>query len=358
MNRMNAKRSSTLLSRGPFRIEFPRPLCLLRSPVIAIAGSLCVVTFSTNCSALQTTEATTTDPVRTHAVLGNYYYLPRGEVKVTGAKGSDNTFVVTISSVLEPDPKHRYFLSHKTNALYDDDFKIEVNDKGLLATVNLTVEDKTPAIIGDIAGIVANVLKLGAGTDPNRSAAAEDGEPKPFSVVFDPFDSSDIQKANNVLSKANFVLDEPTHATLTHPNTTFEKKGGLRLVDGVIFHPPVPVTISLHPTKYSTQITKGSVMLPDKHSILAFDLRRSPFIKRTSELTFTDGMLKSSHVIKPSQVAGILGIPKAILTAIVPLPLELKQTQINGLTADKNLIEARKALLAAQAPAPSPTPPQ
>lgn len=358
MKRMNDKRSNKLPRRRPFKRQFPKSLYLLQPLGVAIAGSLCVVTFLTNCSALQTTEATTTDPVRAHAVLGNYYYLPRGKVKVTGAKGSDNTFVVTISSVMEPDPQHRYFLSHHTNTLYDDDFKIEVNDKGLLATVNLTVEDKTPAIIGDIAGMVANVLKLAAGMDTNRSLGAEDGEPKPFSVVFDPFDPRDVQKANDVLSKANFILDEPTSATLTHPNTAFAKKDGLRSVDGVIFHPPVPVTISLHPTKYSTQITEGSLMLPDKHSILAFDLRRSPFIKRTSELTFTDGMLKSSHVIKPSQIAGVLGIPKAILTAIVPLPLELKQTQINALTADKNLIEARKALLAAQAPAPSPTPPQ
>ena len=47
---------------------------------------------------------------------------------------------------------------------------------------------------------------------------------------------------------------------------------------------------------------------------------RLPFVKKVREVGFSDGMLTDFHQKRPSPVLGFLGIPKAIVQAIVPIP--------------------------------------
>jgi hypothetical protein len=44
------------------------------------------------------------------------------------------------------------------------------------------------------------------------------------------------------------------------------------------------------------------------------------FVKKVKETGFTDGMLTDFHQKVPSPILGFLGIPKAIVQAIVPIP--------------------------------------
>jgi len=46
---------------------------------------------------------------------------------------------------------------------------------------------------------------------------------------------------------------------------------------------------------------------------------RMPFVKKVREVGFSDGMLTDFHQKRPSPVLGLLGIPKAIVEAIVPV---------------------------------------
>ena len=44
------------------------------------------------------------------------------------------------------------------------------------------------------------------------------------------------------------------------------------------------------------------------------------FVKKVKEIGFTNGMLTDFHQKVPSPILGFLGIPKAVLQAIVPVP--------------------------------------
>jgi len=45
-----------------------------------------------------------------------------------------------------------------------------------------------------------------------------------------------------------------------------------------------------------------------------------PFVKKVWEVGFSDGMLTDFRQKRPSLILGFLGIPKAIVQAIVPIP--------------------------------------
>ena len=47
---------------------------------------------------------------------------------------------------------------------------------------------------------------------------------------------------------------------------------------------------------------------------------RMAFVKKVKNVGFTDGMLTDYHQTVPSPILGFLGIPKAIVQAIVPIP--------------------------------------
>jgi hypothetical protein len=60
-------------------------------------------------------------------------------------------------------------------------------------------------------------------------------------------------------------------------------------------------------------------ILPGRQTYV-FDYRRMPFVKKVTEIGFTDGMLTDYHEQLPSPILSVLGIPKAILAALIPLP--------------------------------------
>src|SRR5262249_53966123 len=61
-------------------------------------------------------------------------------------------------------------------------------------------------------------------------------------------------------------------------------------------------------------------ILPDPTRLYVMRYDRMPFVKKVREVGFTDGMLTDFHQKVPSPILGFLGIPKAIVQAIVPIP--------------------------------------
>jgi hypothetical protein len=60
--------------------------------------------------------------------------------------------------------------------------------------------------------------------------------------------------------------------------------------------------------------------LPNPEKLYAIEYQRMAFVKKVKEVGFTDGMLTDYHQHLPSPILGFLGIPKAIVDAIVPIP--------------------------------------
>ena len=115
------------------------------------------------------------------------------------------------------------------------------------------------------------------------------------------------------------------------------------LTRGVVFRPLKPWRIIVDSTDDSVAAVRESklVHLPDKAHPLVLDYTRVPFVKKVTNVTFVDGTLRDYSRKLPSPVFGFLGIPKALLGAIAPLPLQLKQTQITNLRADETLRKLR-----------------
>src|SRR5207249_4153906 len=96
----------------------------------------------------------------------------------------------------------------KRNSLSEDTYTLTVDSKGLLQTVNLQAEDKSPAIINKIADTIVSALSAaenvgGFGTRATTQTAPE----RPFSVVFDPQDEEEVTNAVSVVYSAGFLLD-------------------------------------------------------------------------------------------------------------------------------------------------------
>jgi hypothetical protein len=60
-----------------------------------------------------------------------------------------------------------------------------------------------------------------------------------------------------------------------------------------------------------------------------------------TNVTLKDGMIQSIQQSRPSMVAGVVGIPKTILGALVPIPLQIRQSQSNNLQAIDNSLKAK-----------------
>src|SRR3954469_12272309 len=123
-------------------------------------------------------------------VLGVYYFLPKTRLKIDGVPGDKGTYAIAINQLNEPDRNNRYFLHYHRNAMAEDTYTVTVDSKGLLQTLNLQAEDKTPAIINKVADTIVSAFSAAenaAGLRGVREVGTPNAE-LPFSVVFDPQD--------------------------------------------------------------------------------------------------------------------------------------------------------------------------
>lgn len=327
--------------------------------------SLCSLA-SPCCSSFSTIKGS----VKNGRIEGQLYYLPQGRIRIAGewktaptsavtvAKDPskpafsqvDTTpyslFVVTISSEIEADPSARYYLKPQTNIFYSDTSQITVNSKGLLSSGNATSEDNTQQIVGTLAAIAAQGMQFAASGGLNIAAVKEDGTKetfrerlKPFNVVFAPEEwNRYVSRLRSCGFKLEVVKEQVGGVKLQKPTWHSENT----TIDGIVFRANTPwrvnVTSAINGDLMVSEIRESKLLLlPDKDQPLVFDYSRAPFVKKITNVSFVDGTPQDHTRNLPSQALGFLGIPKAILDALVPLPLQLKQTQINNLKADQDL---------------------
>lgn len=292
------------------------------------------------------------------SALGSYYFLPKTRIKMDGAPSKDNsTYAITILQVNEPDRDHRYFLHYHRNILAEDTYTVTVDGKGLLQTLNLQAEDKTPAIINKVADTVVSALSAAenaAALGPQREGQAI--SELPFTVVFDPQDNHEYSRARAIVYKAGFVLD-------INPIAGKEMIAEVRMAssaevqnqtsDGVFFHPPTVITLRIRPrNKERLLLQMTDIRIPDKHQLAVFDLRRMALVKRTTNLAFVEGNLTTVTETRPSQMLAAVTIPAdlaAKAAAAVPSLVKIQNDTANASTnAEAAKLNAQTALLNAE----------
>ncbi len=253
------------------------------------------------CSTLTSTQDPREIPSNAKPTTSTTYYLPHGLIQVAGAKGGDGRFAVTVSEVLDPEVARKPFYLHYTPALLNNDyFRVQVNPKGLLESV--TFMDANPNWNVVAQGILpTNVLSFDAG-----------GNQAPFSRLIDPFDADAVAAFNQEFGAS-------CHLGLAVPQpmeVSTRAKEGLTY-NGIVFHPMIPVVVTV---KSGNGEQQAVLPVPDPRVTLAFSTDRGVLDERGSEIEFMDGMLTTVHVNHESIVTVILGVPKTIITDVIPLP--------------------------------------
>jgi len=232
---------------------------------------------------------------------------------------------ITITSRVEADQKAGvYYVTPKTNDIFEDEVQVTVNSKHLLSAGKVTTEDKTAEIAGTIASFVAKGIAPLAAPKENRL---------PFYFSFDPAKKDDVTFVKCQLRQRGISLTVSTSAAGKILDTPTVKAKAAELgTGGLVFRPAAAYNIQLvypvdrecgkEPSGTDSVLIKDTeqFILPDRTKLFVMKYDRMPFVKKVREVGFSDGMLTDFHQKRPSPILGFLGIPKAILQAIVPVP--------------------------------------
>jgi hypothetical protein len=334
---------------------------LVTKAVVPLLGLISVLHFG--CRTLSTSRNESRSGSEINGML---YYLPVGKItikgefktedaatrmRITGSKsssakaphgggdeGSSNgateitagALTITLISEVESDERAgEYYVVPHANYLYDDETQVIVNAKHLLSTGNVTSEDKTVQIVGELAAMAGDVIKGAPGDLISRSTPTATPTP-PFYFSFHPSSPIEVSRVRDALRTRAIYFDvryPGQHAVSGSKEISISSSEAQQLgQEGLIFRPGIPYKVVLRYPKgdfdeSNTLInTTQQFILPDTQRLYEMKYKRMPFVKKVKNIGFTDGMLSDYHQTVPSPLFGFLGIPKAILQAIVPIP--------------------------------------
>ena len=296
---------------------------------------------------------------------GLAYWLPKGAVVIDGKWDKDNAdWAITVAPLIEADASissSHWRLRRNVNYLFEDNVTLEVDAKtGLLKTVTGTSEDKTAAIVAEGLAVAAKAMTFGAaGAVPaagsKRITATPKwtpcGKPVLFTGSFHyrinhlPEDEGQqtcetltVRSPSSTSTSISTTSVVPTPTPTPTPTATpitrsynivvrRESKADSRstkqlnnVTEGIVVRAPAPyrviITVDNNPNLQAEQL----VFLPDTQRDYYLPLDRSPFVKNDTQITLVDGVVQKYTVGRPSIILGIVGVPKTILDALVPLP--------------------------------------
>lgn len=325
-----------------------------------------------------------------------YYYLPESMLKVTvntkvmvsyGPSKElleDQTIVeqsVLIDSEIIADTDNMLSLQYQPNALFNDEIKFGINNKGLLETVDVTTDDRTPEIIkilseapGTIMGVTLTP-KSGEGytkiveyKNEFKLRYASLKDETELKIVLNIVNENDVTKVlfldadvklikQTTASTLGSTTYENEETSLTIPYQTDSKTEKEKLeknINGILTRPLKNVDFVIDflnfPRLNGEDFIKSlpiTVSVMDTKKMFNVPITRASFVKKTNKIVLSNGIVTSNEIKKPSSVEGFLSIPINIAKAIVSVPAQLVQLKIDTTTRNKNLETAVKDLNAA-----------
>jgi hypothetical protein len=250
----------------------------------------------------------------------------RGGDSTDVSMGSASQLTITLTSEVEADESKSagvYYAKPHANYLYDDDVHVAVNSKQLLSTGNVTTQDKTVEIVGAVASLAAQFKSFTQGTPPPAKSRL------PFYFSFHPSNADDVVRVREELDKRgiNFTV-EPTPAQGGKSVAILGLQARELGENGLLFRPAMSYKVKLiykpenkeNPQNLELIHTTQQFVLPDPDRLYEIEYPRMAFVTKVKNIGFTDGMLTDYQQKVPSPILGFLGIPRAIVQAIVPIP--------------------------------------
>ena len=294
-------------------------------------------------------------PSSSGPVNGMLYYLPIGKITIKGeyaqpegtpkAKAATTEtatpreLTITLTAEVEADEGAGvYYVTPQSNYIYEDEVRVAVNAKHLLSTGNVTTEDKT----AEIAGALASLARAGLGFAKTEALENQ----RPFNFTFHPSNSTEVNSVTAKLRERGIGLkvtmdSKDVKGICVIPNEEVKKLAQEIGRSGLVFRPAASYKIQLtSPVGSGSDVDNTQqLLLPDPTSLYAIEYRRMAFVKKVKNIGFVDGMLTDYHQKVPSPVLGFIGIPKAIVDALVPIPGAAPQAgsaSASGTTPPKN----------------------
>ena len=250
-----------------------------------------------------------------------------GDGESTGVSmGSASQLTITLTPEVEADESKSagvYYAKPHANYLYEDDVHVTVNSRHLLSTGNVTTEDKTVEIVGAVASLASQFRAAAEGTPPPAKSRL------PFYFSFHPSKAGEVERVRKELDERGIAFTvEPTQAPAGKGVVVSGRQAKELGENGLVFRPAISYRVKLiyqpvnreNPRNLELIDSTQQFILPDPNQLYEIEYPRMAFVKKVKEIGFTDGMLTDFHQKVPSPILGFLGIPKAILQAIVPIP--------------------------------------
>ena len=317
------------------------------------------------------------------------YYLPKGRIEVAGAWSKDaNAFVVTSATVIEAEAGPPHWVKRNVNPFFDDTIALTVNGKGLLQTVNATSQDQTTAAVAGLVAAAGNALSFGAGFGPIPKGLRGLDVPPADAILPTVFQCS-LDPEQGIRNSEPIWLEVPTAAGTTRKAIQFSvearrmgraatmpepRSQAGRPLNGVIVRLNLPYEVLVSqvafasrpgtkdptnppPNDYWTNTGESArapkravVLIPDKAHSYVLPLARTATVSRETNVGLVDGTVQTLAMKRESVVLGIVRIPQTILAALVPIPLNIRQTVANNYQAVDNTLKAQADIKKLQNP--------
>jgi hypothetical protein len=286
-----------------------------------------------------------TRPIKIGDVI--FYYLPTGVIKIDGIYDKDKGWTVTVTPDIHADANHRYELSlNQRYPFFDHTAILTTDDKGLLKTVNATSTDRTVDAIGALIAAAGQVLQFAASLGA-RALGAE--APQPFHVTLNPFDPNKRSTA-----AAGFAISVSTPPEMEIAKMQDETSGDEDRYPGIMTRLTAPFTVTVKPQ--TGEAAETTVLLPDRRQRYLLTVPRGPLVTTETTVDFVNGSMVTRNMKRPSIAYGILGIPKNILSALVPIPGNVQTAENTRIQNQITLLKETAQLQQLQNPSPTPTP--
>ena len=270
--------------------------------------------------------------------------------KGTGTQGGDDgatgqgtisvtQLTISLSAEEEADTSAGiFYATPRSNDWYEDEVSLKVNKQHLLSTGNVTTEDKTVEIVGTLASIAARAAGIPGGPFFQQGETpAPTATPKPIKFSRQPFHFSFHP---SIADEVQFVVDELQARGIDFSVKPVPMSDGKAVLlsdsqirqlgeRGLVFRPAISYKVTIifngditPDTKDTGNLIKNTqqFIMPDPTRLYSMEYPRMPFVKKVKNIGFTDGMLSDYNQKVPSPILGFLGIPKAIVEAVVPIP--------------------------------------
>ena len=295
-------------------------------------------------------------PVKIGDVI--FYNLPTGVIRVDGTYDDKKGWTVTIAPEIRADLRERYELEvNQHYPFFDHNATLTTDDQGLLKTVYALSTDRTVDSLGALITAAGQALQFGASLGGMASAAEKGAEvtptpPPPFHIVLDPFKGRCEKTTDDGSFTIKVSAPAPQNSACPRDEARDNCEGRYA---GIMTRLTLPFTVTVSPNSDPQAAARTTVLLPDIRQRYLLSVPRGPLVASETKIEFAHGSMITRDIKRPSLGYAILGIPKSILTALVPIPGNVRQAEITRIQNQSTLIKETATLQTLQHPTPTPT---